>query len=259
MASPDIRVGTSGWNYWHWKGLFYPEDLPRDHWLAHYQSKFDTLELNASFYRIPRASTFARWQQESPKGFLWTVKAHREITHFTRLAQREPLEKFFAAVEGLGEGLGVILFQLPPSLKFDARVVSRFLGWLPKGKRYAIEPRHASWFEPKAVGVLERHGVALCIADSGGRFPSGEHLTAEFVYVRFHGGERLYASRYTPEQMRTWAEKLAAWGRRGFVYFNNDFHGYAVENALELKREVSRLATRGAQPAARTRRAGAGE
>ncbi len=242
MARPEIRIGTSGWNYWHWTGLFYPEGLPRSRWLEYYQSKFDTLELNASFYRLPLPATFARWREASPKGFLWAVKAHRGITHYSRLKEREPLQKFLNAAKGLVEQLGVILFQLPPSLKFDARVVGRFLGWLPKGKRYAIEPRHASWFEPKLLELLARHNVAIAIADSGGRFPSGEHLTTEFAYVRFHGAEQLYASRYTTEQMRAWAEKLLEWKRPAFVYFNNDFHAYAVENALELKQEVARRA-----------------
>jgi len=258
MAGPAICVGTSGWNYGHWTRLFYPEELPRSRWLAYYQSKFDTLELNASFYRLPQPSTFVRWQQNSPAGFLWAVKAYRGITHFARLGEREPLQKFLAAVEGLSSRLGVILFQLPPSLRFDARVVARFLGWLPEGRRYAIEPRHASWFEPQALKLLERSGVALCIAESGGRFPSGEQLTAEFVYLRFHGWEQLYASRYSRPQLRAWAERLVEWNRPAFVYFNNDFHAYAVQNALELRQELSRLLGRATQQKARAQRAGAG-
>ncbi len=121
MNRPEIHVGTSGWNYWHWMRVFYPEDLPRRQWLAYYQSKFNTLELNASFYHLPRSTTFARWGDASSKGFLWSVKAHRGITHFTQLAEHEPVEKCLAAMEGLGEKLGVILFQLPPSLKRAAR------------------------------------------------------------------------------------------------------------------------------------------
>ncbi len=154
----------------------------------------------------------------------------------------------------------MILFQLPPSLKFDARAVGRFLGWLPKGWRYALEPRHRTWFEAKAVELLERHRVALCIAESGGRYPSGEHLTAPFTYLRFHGGEPLYASRYPAEQMRAWAQKLVSWKRMALVYFNNDFHGYAVENARELKEEVARpLEGASAQPAPARRAAAARE
>jgi uncharacterized protein YecE (DUF72 family) len=251
MALPEIRIGTSGWTYWHWKNVLYPAGLPRSAWLACYQARFNTLELNSSFYHMPRPSTFARWREASPQEFLWTVKANRQITHYTRLADRAPLDKFLAAAGAMGEALGVILFQLPPSLKFDAEGVARFLGWLPEGMRYAVEPRHKTWFDPAALGLLEQHRVALCIADSGGRFFSGEHATADFIYVRFHGGERLYASRYTLDQMRAWAGKLVAWGRPAFVYFNNDFHGYAVENALELKQAVGELQQARAQPAAR--------
>jgi len=257
MTLPQIRVGTSGWDYWHWKGLFYPHDLPRSEWLRHYQAKFNTVELNASFYRSVRTSTFARWREASPEGFLWAVKAHRAITHLTRLREKDPLEKFLESVEGLGAGLGVILFQLPPSLKFESKPAQRFLGWLPEGKRYAVEPRHKSWLEEEPLELLAKHGVALCIADSGGRFPSGEHVTADFVYLRFHGGERLYASRYAEEQMRVWAEKLAAWEQPAFVYFNNDFHGYAVENAVELKQAVAELGSKAAaRPRVKAKRAG---
>lgn len=137
-----ILIGTSGWNYGHWKGVFYPEGLPRNQWLAHYQREFSTVELNTSFYRMVRASTFAKWRAASPAGFLWAVKAHRNITHFTRLAEREPHEKFLESIRGLEAALGAILFQLPPSLQFSASVAKRFLSWLPKDVRCAVEPRH---------------------------------------------------------------------------------------------------------------------
>jgi uncharacterized protein YecE (DUF72 family) len=243
MALPEIRVGTSGWDYRHWRGLFYPDDLPRNQWLAYFQTRFTTVELNASFYRVSRPSTYARWRQASPDGFFWAVKAHRGITHHARLKERELLEKFLASVEELKDSLAVILFQLPPSLKFDEGVTGRFLSWLPKGMRYAIEPRHDTWFERRPLQLLQEHGVALCMADSGGRYPSAEELTAEFVYLRLHGSEQLYASRYSEEQIRSWAEKLTAWKRPGFVYFNNDFHGYAVENAVELKKKLAGFAS----------------
>ncbi len=251
MALPHIRVGTSGWNYGHWKGVFYPADLPSARWLAYYQSRFNTVELNASFYREVRPSTYQRWKEGSPELFLWAVKAHRAITHYTRLASREPLQRFLESVEVLGEGLGVILFQLPPSLQFDARVFAQFLGWLPEGLRYAVEPRHPTWFTPDALLLFERGDVALCIADSGTRFPCADRPTAAFAYLRFHGGERLYASRYTREEIHAWAEKLAAWKLPAFVYFNNDYEGHAVENAEELKQELARLESRGRPKAAR--------
>ncbi len=237
----EIRIGTSGWNYRHWRGRFYPEKLPSREWLAHYQREFSTVELNASFYRTVRRSTWERWRQQSPEGFVWAVKAHRQITRFTRLRKRAPLRQFLQSVETLADRLGVILFQLPPSLKFEARVVKRFLGWLPEGKRYAIEPRHKSWFTKKPLSLLRRHGVALCMADCGTRYPSAQKVTADFIYVRLHGREELYRSRYTPAQLRTWARKLVKWKKPAYVYFNNDFQGYAIENARTLRRQVRRL------------------
>jgi uncharacterized protein YecE (DUF72 family) len=242
MALPEIRVGTSGWNYGHWRGVFYPEDLPSAKRLAFYQSQLDTVELNASFYREVRPATFAKWQKASPQGFLWAVKAHRVITHITRLESAAPLKRFLDSLDGLGHSLGVVLFQLPPSLKFHDKIAERFFDWLPHGRRYALEPRHSSWFFPPALRLLERHQVALCIADSGGRFPMGEHLTAPFTYLRFHGGVELYASRYSRRQIREWAEKIVRWSVPAFVYFNNDFEGHAVENARELKEELSAIA-----------------
>jgi uncharacterized protein YecE (DUF72 family) len=241
LTAEEIRIGTSGWNYGHWRGCFYPADLPRRDWLAHYQKEFSTVELNASFYRRIRRSTWERWRQQSPEGFVWAVKAHRQITRFTRLRQRKPLREFLQSVAALGNRLGVILFQLPPSLKFDATVAKRFFGWLPEDKRYAIEPRHPSWFSKKPLALLRQHGVALCMADCGTRYPSAQKVTADFVYVRFHGREQLYRSRYTLAQLRPWARKLVQWKKPAFVYFNNDFGGYAVENARMLRREIRRL------------------
>lgn len=241
FLAEDIRIGTSGWNYPHWRGRFYPPGLPRRQWLAHYQKEFSTVELNASFYRMIRRSTWERWRQQSPEGFVWAVKAHRQISRFTRLRQRKPLREFLQSVEALGDRLGVILFQLPPSLQFDAAVVKRFLGWLPKDKRCAIEPRHPSWFSKRPLALLRQHGVALCMADCGTRYPSAQKVTADFIYVRFHGREQLYRSRYTLAQLRPWARKLVRWKKPAFVYFNNDFGGFAVENARMLRREVWRL------------------
>jgi len=178
FTAEEIRIGTSGWSYGHWRGRFYPRELPARQWLAYYQRRFSTVELNASFYRRIRPSTWARWRQQSPPGFLWAVKAHREITHQTRLQRRTPLRRFLQSVAALGDRLGAILFQLPPSLSFDARVVKRFLGWLPPGLRYAVEPRHRSWFAKQPLALLRRHGVALCMADCGRRFPSARASTA---------------------------------------------------------------------------------
>lgn len=241
FTAEEIRIGTSGWSYGHWRGRFYPRELPARQWLAYYQRRFSTVELNASFYRRIRPSTWARWRQQSPPGFLWAVKAHREITHQTRLQRRTPLRRFLQSVAALGDRLGAILFQLPPSLSFDARVVKRFLGWLPPGLRYAVEPRHRSWFAKQPLALLRRQGVALCMADCGRRFPSARVVTADFVYIRFHGREQLYRSRYTPAQLAVWARSLVRWKKPAFVYFNNDFQGHAIANARTLRQQVRRL------------------
>lgn len=235
-SQPAIRVGTSGWDYDHWVGRFYPIALPRARRLWFYQQTFDTVELNASFYHMPRAARCLAWRRASPEGFLWSVKAHRLITHRGRLERLEPLETFLEAVDALGPHLGVVLFQLPPTLRFREATVAQFLAWLPSGGRYAIEPRHPSWFAPPALTLLAEHRVSLVISESGGHWPSAQVLTADFVYVRFHGSPRLYASRYSRAELRRWAAKLLGWNRPAFVYFNNDFAGYAVANALELKR-----------------------
>lgn len=240
MKLDRIRVGTSGWNYWHWAGIFYPEGLARARWLDYYMQRFSTLELNASFYRMHTPATYARWRDQSPHGFLWSLKASREITHLRRLREvAQPLRKFFASADALGERLGVILFQLPPTLKFDPAVAQAFFKQLPSGYRYALEPRHASWLEKAALDLLAHHRVALCIADSGGRYPMGEELTSDFVYMRLHGPKEMYASEYSPEQIALWTQKLKKWRLSGFVYFDNDFHGYAVRNALALEQALT--------------------
>ncbi len=253
FTAEEIRIGTSGWSYGHWRGRFYPATLPARQWLAYYQKRFPTVELNASFYRRIRPSTWSRWRQQSPAGFLWAVKAHREITHHTRLRRRTPLQRFLQSVAALGDRLGVILFQLPPSLHFEARVVKRFLGWLPPGLRYAVEPRHRSWFAKRPLALLRRRGVALCMADCGERFPSARVVTADFLYVRFHGREQLYRSRYTPAQLAVWARSLVRGRKPAFVYFNNDFHGHAIANARTLRQQVRRLLRTAAGVPRRTR------
>ncbi len=151
-APSEIRIGTSGWSYPHWKERFYPHGLPSRCWLAYYQTKFDTEELNAGFYRQPSDQRLADWRESSPGGFLWSLKANRNITHFQPLRRRESLDRFLRGAKKLGDTLGVVLLQLPPNLKFEARTVERFLAWLPDEMRFAIEPRHPSWFEPESFG-----------------------------------------------------------------------------------------------------------
>jgi uncharacterized protein YecE (DUF72 family) len=238
----QFRIGTSGWSYPHWKNIFYPPEVRSPRWLDHYQQTFDTVELNASFYRLPKFETFANWRAASPQGFLWTAKAHRGITHFTRLQKQQNLTTYLRAIEGLGDSLAAILFQLPTTLAFDRGSVGRFLSWLPDQPRFVIEPRHASWFEPNAIGLLQQHQVALAITDSGGRYCSAELFTTNFTYLRFHGPGQPYRSCYTKEQLRDWAQKLINWNLPAFIYFNNDSEGHAVRNAIQLRTKLESLA-----------------
>ena len=232
-----VFVGTSGWSYDHWEGVFYPAGLPARDRLSYYARLFATVEINASFYRLPRERTFLDWKDRTPGGFIMAVKANRYITHVRRLRDpEEPLARFFRAARCLGEKLGPVLFQLPPSLAFDGPLVKGFCRSLAVyGHRCALEVRHQSWLCEEAYGVLAAHGVALCAADTAGRYPYAEVLTADFAYVRLHGAESLYRSCYTDEELAAWAGKIRSWDRDAYVYFDNDFGGHAPWNAAFLR------------------------
>lgn len=230
------RIGTSGWNYAHWKEIFYPSDLGRPNWLTYYAHAFDTVEVNATFYRLPNTSTFVQWYQKTPPHFQWAVKASKFITHTRRLEDvGEPLERFYSAVQGLKEKLGPLLFQLPPSLRFHKESFIRFCKNLQQPYRHVLEIRHPSWIDPAAFELMGEFHIAFCIADTAGRYPYHEEITTDFLYIRLHGSKKLYASDYTEEELRTWAGKIRKWKRDAYVYFDNDFHGYAVKNAKRLK------------------------
>ncbi len=232
----DLRIGTSGWNYPHWRRVFYPEHMPQSRWLGFYTEHFTTVELNASFYRQPSYNTFENWKKRTPPDFLWSVKANRYITHVKKLRDtQDSLKRFYSTVDGLGEKLGVILFQLPPALRFDEEIFTGFLDSQPKGYRIAFEVRHASWLCEKAYELLRWRNAAFCISDTAGRYPYAEAITASFIYVRLHGSQVLYGSNYTDNELKTWAAKIRKWGKDIFIYFDNDYQGYAAQNALRLK------------------------
>jgi len=233
-------VGTSGWHYPHWRGVFYPEDLPSREWLSHYAQRFPTVELNASFYRQPKESTWGLWRRTVPEGFRFAVKASRFLTHIRRLAgPEEPLERVLSGARLLGDRLGPLLYQLPPGFHRTPENVSRleaFLALLPEDLLHAVEFRHRSWFGDETVALLRRHGVAFCSFDMVG-LECPLLATARFAYFRFHGSEALYASNYTDEMLHDWAARLDGLGREvdeAYVYFNNDAWGYAVANAHTL-------------------------
>ncbi len=235
-----LHVGTSGWHYEHWRGPFYSQNLSADAMLGFYAQRLGTVEINNSFYHLPTAQTFCGWREQTPPGFLFSVKASRYITHMKKLKDPEPaLAKFLAHAAKLEEKLGPILFQLPPHWRVNLERLEAFLATLPSGHRYAMEFRDPSWFAREVYDALERRNVAFCIFDLAGE-QSPEVLTADFAYVRLHGpAEWKYAGRYSKTQLRRWLELARGWFGQGacevFIYFDNDEAGYAALNAMELR------------------------
>jgi uncharacterized protein YecE (DUF72 family) len=234
-----IRIGTSGWSYDHWVGVLYPQRTPVSARLGMYVRQFNTVELNASFYRWPNDSTFAGWRQRLPGGFTMSVKAHRGLTHFRRLKSPEPwVERFESCWRALGDRSEMLLVQLHPEQQRDDERLVHFLGLMPDPVRVAVELRDPSWDDPAVYALLERHNAAYVVM-SGAGLPCVLRATTDVVYVRMHGpqSESLYAGSYSDDELRWWADRIAGWdadGRDVLVYFNNDAHGYAVRNALTL-------------------------
>ncbi len=234
-------IGTSGWNYDHWKERFYPAGYPKARWLDYYMNIFSTVEVNATFYRQMNTDTFLKWRMKGPDDFVFSLKANRYITHIMKLKNVEDsVRTFISSVSVLGLKLGPLLFQLPPSLVFDENILETFLAVLPDGYRYTVEARHKSWTSTDALSVLGRHNIAWCIADTAGRFPYLEAVTADFVYIRLHGSKKLYVSDYTTNELDEWAEKIRSWGVDAYVYFDNDFMAHAPGNALQLREILKR-------------------
>lgn len=229
-----IHVGTSGWQYDDWRGRFYPEGVGTARWLGLYSERFPTVELNASFYRLPTPERFAAWRDQTPEGFLFAVKASRYITHIRRLRDcGKPVELLWRRAAGLGPRLGPVLFQLPPNLRLDLALLRGFLRVLPDGLRAAFEFRHPSWEDPEVHRALDEAGVALVLADRPyARVP--DLVTGGWAYLRFHQG-RPGAPGYPRPKLRRWAARIAGLAAdEVFVYFNNDTGGAAVRDAAAL-------------------------
>lgn len=242
--TPDTKhrfyVGTSGWQYGHWKGIFYPENLKTKDWLQFYTQHLDTLELNVTFYRQVRQSTFQKWYDGTPPGFLFSVKMSRFITHLKRLkVEAESMNRFLEDVRVLKEKLGVILIQLPPSFKFDRPLMADFFTLLDPTCKYTVEARNESFINDDFFSMLHEQNISWCIAESAGRYPYREAVTASFVYVRLHGRTDLYASNYSDDELKVMADKVRGWGRDTYVYFDNDFGGFAVRNGMTLKHQLA--------------------
>lgn len=241
----QIFIGTSGWSYSDWRGIFYPVDLSARQKLEYYSRRFRTTEINYSFYRLPKPLIYQNWYRETPSDFVFAVKVSRFITHVKRMKEiRQPFKLFWANARQLKEKLGPLLFQFPPSFKMSVLNLKRlevFLKWVRNQKhniplRMAFEFRHQGWCCEDVCGLLKKYNVAWVIADSP-VYPKAEVVTADFAYVRMHGSRILFASKYTQKELEDLAIKIKRWLRRKkdvFVYFNNDFAGYAVENAQTL-------------------------
>ena len=235
-----VRVGTSGWSYDHWTDVLYPPGLPSARRLSRYVEEFDTVELNASFYRWPKDSTFAGWRAQLPPGFTMSVKAHRGLTHYRRLASPEPwIERFEHCWQLLGDRHGVLLVQLHPEQRRDDARLDGFLASVPKTIRVAMELRHPSWDDPAVYALLKRRRAAYVVM-SGGGLSCIPRATTDLVYVRMHGPDpaTMYTGSYSDDELRSWAGRIAGWdgeGRDVWMYFNNDLYGNAVRNAVFLR------------------------
>jgi len=240
-----VHVGCSGWVYKHWRGLFYPEGLPQKRWFERYSEEFDTVEINASFYRLPLATTFDGWREKAPPGFRYAVKANRFITHMKKLVGcDEEIANFVALARRLEHTLGPILHQLPPSLHKDMPRLEAFLKQLPSDIEHVVEFRHKSWYDEDVLALLDRHGVGFVTHDLKG-LKSPRWASGRTAYVRFHGTAGKYHGRYSDEALLDWTDWLLDQARSGkscWCYFNNDIHGHAIEDARTLKSMVGQMA-----------------
>lgn len=234
-ADGRLRIGTSGYQYEHWRGIFYPPRLAPQRWFQHYATHFDTVEINNTFYRLPRPEVFAGWYHAAPNGFLFALKFSRYGSHLKHLQDPQAtLPRFMTCASELGDRLGPLLVQLPPHWHADPDRLRAFLSQVPRDQRCAVEVRHASWLCDAVYQVLRDHNAALCIHDRLDRHP--RLLTASWSYLRYHGGP---AGTYSPRFLRDEAGRLREWcaaGMQVYAYFNNDYAGYALKNALDLRR-----------------------
>jgi uncharacterized protein YecE (DUF72 family) len=232
------RVGCSGWQYKHWRGDFYPADVPQSRWLEYYSRFFDTVEINNSFYRLPEASTFAGWASRVPMRMVFAVKGSRFLTHMKKLKDpEEPVERLFSRVRALGRHLGPVLFQLPPGLKADEPRLERFLSALPRDVRHVLEFREPSWYSDEIYELMQRHKVSLCLHDMHGS-ATGRLRVGPIVYVRFHGPSGRYQGGYPADRLRSWADWLDGEIEKSsdiYAYFNNDVGGHAPRDAQTLR------------------------
>jgi uncharacterized protein YecE (DUF72 family) len=244
----ELWIGTSGYVYRHWRGgVFYPVGLPAKDELVWYATRFGTVELNNPFYRVPTRETFARWRDQTPEEFVFSVKVNRTISHLRRLRDAAgPLEEFLERASVLGSRLGPLLVQLPPQLHLDLQLLEGFLAGLSVAHRWVIEFRHPSWQAAPVYDALGRRGVALCVP-VGGRVSPDLVTTAPFTYIRMHAGSAPGGA-FGDEALRSWAGRIRALRRAGksvYVYFNNDREGHAPRDADKLRAALGALTAAG--------------
>lgn len=231
--TPNFYIGCSGWFYWRWGGNFYPEELATKEWFSYYASLFETVEINASFYSWPTESTVKTWiKQAEQKHFIYTVKVCELITHVKRFEATKTLVKDFGFIADLlGPRMGCFLFQLPPSVHYTAARLTEILSQLDHTRRNVVEFRHASWWNEDVFRAFRKTGTIFCSC-SGPRLPDRLVKTADDIYIRFHGTKQWYRHDYSQEELNVWAKRIQESGAKGvWVYFNNDYDGYATKNA----------------------------
>lgn len=253
MRKSGVYIGTSGFFYPHWgKGIFYPKDIPQKNWFEYYCQHFNTVELNVSFYRLPKKETFASWRKKAGPpsasrrgGFVFSIKGSRYITHIKRLKDCQgAVGRFFEAAGAIKDGKDVVLWQLPPRTKANPERFEEFFKILPKAWRYAFEFRHETWLDKKIYQILMKYNSAVVFQDFPD-WPMTEEITANFVYLRFHGKTHLYTSGYSDNELKEWSRKVDEWMSKGldiYAYFNNDALGYATENARDLEKFIQLVA-----------------
>jgi uncharacterized protein YecE (DUF72 family) len=236
-----VRIGCSGWIYRHWRELFYPARLAQHRWFAFYADTFETVELNTSFYHLPRPETFTKWRDQAPPGFRYAVKAPRFITHMKKLKEcAEPVEEFLRRARNLDGAIGPILYQLPPRWALNRERLEEFIALLPPDLAHVFEFREKSWMTEEVLALLEASGVSFCAHDMPG-LKTPRRAAGPIAYVRFHGGTGKYIGRYPDETLLAWTDWIVGQARAGrdvWCYFNNDIGGHAIHDALTLRAMV---------------------
>ena len=239
----EIHVGCSGWFYWHWKGRFYPEEIPTHRWFKHYIKNFRTVELNAPFYSWPKPATIKSWKRNAPGKFRYSVKVNRTITHEKRMVRTKRLVRdFYGIAEILGPHMGCFLFQFPPSYRYTPARLKSILAQIDPAHRNAVEFRHKTWWRQSVFRAFKKRGLIFCSV-SGPRLPDELVKTSDILYVRFHGIKRWYRHDYSRAELSVWNERIRASGAREvWAYFNNDRECFAIKNAKALRRMLAPVA-----------------